>query len=110
MVHILTLLLILAAGTATAQVCSQDSRVIAPCREVRARLLVYANLRPYLEPIKTQESFSVALQSESNEAAYFWPKNIPELLTAENVLQGDFRICPMDVGVCIDRASNLSVE
>jgi hypothetical protein len=85
---------LLLAGTAAAQNCKTDPRLVASCFVVHGRITVHANMRPYLWPLGTHRLIGIA----SPDGAVLWPSELAKVFADprnfDKAAYGDFEICP----------------
>lgn len=95
--------------------CANDPRVIDACYGTEGTIIIYANMRPYLNPDGTKELLGISQKSNTEDTDYFWPADIEKMMSYNSTLHGNFRVCPftkkkpgeMQI-VCIQTARNLT--
>jgi hypothetical protein len=88
------LAVLLLAGTAAAQACRTDPRLVGACFTVHGRIAVQANMRPYLWPLDSHRLIGIA----NPDGAVLWPLELTQLFADprnfDKAAFGDFEICP----------------
>jgi|GEM_PF-5974056 len=72
-------------------------------------------MHAYIGAPKTKRILNIAFISDSN-THYFWPPSVEKMLTEDNDIWGDYRVCPFTPQkpkvmqtVCIDSVSRMHV-
>jgi hypothetical protein len=101
-------------GTAVAQQCRDDPKIVGQCFAVHGRVAFRANMRLYLWPIGTPRLLAISYPPEAQSEPPFMPDNLRRLIDLEHAVFGDFEVCPLSPErpgrlrfVCIQSASHL---
>lgn len=99
--------------------CSADPRIVGPCYNVAGKLKIHANLRPRILVDDDGSLLAIVPKSglETGETDYYWPEEIGEMLSLENTVESNFRVCPFAVRkahelqhVCIDKVFDINAK
>lgn len=98
-------------------VCSEDKNLINACYNVHGKIIMHANLRPYLHLSENDRWLGIVQRSDDINAGYYWPSDIEKVFDYDTDVWGDFRVCPFTPDepgkmrfVCIDSVANLKPQ